>query len=96
MVVKALRHHFSFSCLLFRLLFLFLTNDMTPPPPPPLPCAHPMTPVLHAQNPSFSPSFSKKNLPFSLQMKLLPPRCFHHWDHKGKYVQWHSLTTVNV
>jgi hypothetical protein len=33
-------------------------------------------------------------LPFSPQMKL--PPCFHHWDHKGNYVQWHSLTTVDV
>jgi hypothetical protein len=75
MVVNALRHDFSFSCLLFSLLFLFLTNDTTPLPAPHDPS------VLHPQNPCLSPSFSKNNLPFSLQMKL--PPWFHHCDHKA-------------
>lgn len=92
----ATSYHFSFSRLLFSLLFLFLINDTTPPPPP-----NPTSPCM-PHDPSPSPlkpfsftSFPKMFLLFSLQMKL--PPCFHHWDHhKGKYEQWHSLTTVDV
>lgn len=83
MVVKALRHHSSFSCLLFNLLFLFLTNDMTPPPPPPPPppCVPPMAPrPSPSKTLSFTLFFQKQFAVFTTNE--LPP-CFHHCDHKA-------------
>lgn len=80
-----------FLACFFSLLFLFLTNDMTPPPPP---CVPPMIPrPSPSKTLSFTLFFQKT---FAVFTRNETTTMFSSMQPQGKYIQWHSLTTVDV